>query len=281
MITNLDGITVKGEKLKKPAVAADWPLAIAETKVKVLIPGTGPKVDPKGTVQVHYEGVNATTGKTFDESYTKKAPATFPLSGVIPGFSKGLANQNIGSRVLIMMPSKDGYAQGNPGAGIAPTDNLVFVVDLLATQLEGPAGKAVTPKAGLPTVADAGAKKPPTITIGSATKPTQLVIQPLIQGAGAKVTATDTVTVNYEAVAWSTGKTVVENYSTGAESGPLASLIEGWKKGLVGQTVGSRVMLVVPPSLAYPKGNTTPSIPADETLVYVIDILFTQAGQPQ
>ena len=52
------------------------------------------------------------------------------------------------------------------------------------------------------------------------------------------------------------------------------TLPEYRKQGLAGQPVGSRVMLIVPPSLAYPDGNAEPAIPAGATLVYVVDILY-------
>ena len=50
-------------------------------------------------------------------------------------------------------------------------------------------------------------------------------------------------------------------------------------KGLTGQTVGSRVLLVIPPADGYPDGNPTPSVAPDETLVMVVDLLFTQSPQ--
>ena len=70
---------------------------------------------------------------------------------------------------------------------------------------------------------------------------------------------------------------LAQNYDSGAETGTLNTLIPGWQKGLVNQTVGSRILLIVPPVDGYPKGNATPSIPAGETLVYVVDILFASA----
>lgn len=275
-ITNLDAITVTGAYGQPPKVTAKWPLTIAKTTTKVLSPGKGGKVT-KGTVQVNYSGFNARTGKQFDTSFKggKGTPVSFPLDQVIAGFRTGLQGQDIGSRVLIMMSPKDGYAQGNPQAGILGTDSLIFVVDIVSAQLDGPVGTPVTPKAGLPTVKDNGKGKEPTITIGSASKPTSLVIQPLIKGTGPAVKKTDGIVVNYTAVSWKTGKVVASNYETGPESGLLSSLIPGWQKGLVNQPAGSRILLVVPPADAYPKGNATPSIAADETLVYVVDILFT------
>ena len=49
-------------------------------------------------------------------------------------------------------------------------------------------------------------------------------------------------------------------------------------KGLTNQTVGSRVLLVIPPSQGYPEGNETPKIDKGETLVMVVDLLFTRSG---
>lgn len=280
-VTNLDAITVTGAYGATPKVTAAWPLTIASTQTKVLIPGKGTsKVAKGGTVLVNYHGVNARNGQMFDSSFTKGGkPVAFPLDQVIAGFRIGLEGQQIGSRVLIMMAPKDGYAQGNSQAGILPTDSLIFVVDIVSAQLEGPEGTAVTPAAGLPTVKDNGKGKAPTITVGSAAMPDKLVVQPLIKGTGPAVKLTDGIVVNYTAVSWKSGDVLAQNYSTGPEQGVLGTLIPGWQKGLVNQTVGSRVLLVVPPADAYPKGNATPSIPANETLVYVVDILFASAAQ--
>ena len=57
----------------------------------------------------------------------------------------------------------------------------------------------------------------------------------------------------------------------------LSGLLPGMVKGLTGQTVGSRVLLVIPPADGYPDGNATPSIKPGETLVIVADVLFTQS----
>ena len=81
-------------------------------------------------------------------------------------------------------------------------------------------------------------------------------------------------------MSWGDSRVVQSTYSNGSNSpqtGALSGLVEGWQKGLVGQPVGSRVLLVVPPSQAYPDGNTNPSIAPNTTMVYVVDILFTRA----
>lgn len=277
--TNLDAITVTGKYGTKPTVKFKAPWAIDKTRTKVLSEGKGATVQKGGTVEVNYEGVDARTGETFDESFSRKQSVAFPLDQVIPGFQKGLEGQKVGSRVLIAMPGKDGYdaSGGNQQAGIQVGDTLLFVVDVVATTLTGPEGKTVAPKAGMPTVKDSGGK--PDITIPKGNPPSKLEVAPLIQGDGRAVAETDTITVHYRSVSWKTGKIVEDNFGKAPESGPLAQLIPGWQQGLKGQKVGSRVLLVVPPDLAYPEGNATPKIDKGDTLVYVVDILFATQGQ--
>jgi peptidylprolyl isomerase len=273
---NLDKVSVTGSYGKEPKVKVDSPWAIDKTRTKVLEPGKGPVVGEGQSVEVNYYGVNGRTGKTFDESFTRGQPIGFSLAQVVPGFSKGLVGQRQGSRVLIAMPGKDGYdaAGGSPQAGIQVGDTLIFVVDLVNVQLAGPEGTAVQSKAGLPTVVDKGGK--PEITIPESAPPTTLEVQPLIKGKGKKVGANDVVTFNYVWVRWSDGKVLEQSYGGQPASAELSGLLPGMVKGLEGQTVGSRVLLVIPPADGYPDGNATPSLKPGETLVILVDLLFAQ-----
>lgn len=275
---NLDAITVTGAPGKQPTVKASWPVSTSTTQSKVLTQGSGRTVEKTSILTINYLGVNGRTGKEFDSSFKRGAPATFDLGRVIPGFSKGLVGKKVGDRVLIVTSSADGYdaSGGNPQAGIKVGDSLIFVVDILAVSFPHAEGTAVTPPAGLPkvTVTD----NVPTVTIGDATRPSSLVVQPLVKGTGPKVKASDIIDVRYRTWVWSSGEMIEDGYGAEPVSSPLEGTIEGWKKGLVGQTVGSRVMLVVPPSMGYPDGTTDPSIAPGQTLVYVIDILFAQSG---
>jgi FKBP-type peptidyl-prolyl cis-trans isomerase len=274
---NFDKVSVTGGFGEPPKVKVDSPWAIDKTRTKVLQAGKGPVVGEGQGVEVNYYGVNGRTGKKFDESFSRGQPIAFSLAQVVPGFSKGLVGQRQGSRVLIAMPGKDGYDPmgGNPQAGIEVGDTLLFVVDLVDVQLAGPKGSTVQPKAGLPTVADKGGR--PEITIPEAAPPSTLQVQPLIKGKGKKVGANDTITFNYLWVRWSDGKVLEETYSGKPATTELSGLLPGMAKGLSGQTVGSRVLLVIPPADGYPEGNATPSIKPGETLVMVVDLLFTQS----
>ncbi|OYO00401.1 peptidylprolyl isomerase [Enemella evansiae] len=280
--TNLDAIKVEGEPNKEPKVTFPAPWGIAETTTKVLSPGNGPKLNDNSTVEVNYYGVNGRTGQKFDDSFSRGQTATFPLGQVVPGFKKGLSGQQVGSRVLIAMPGKDGYDQagGSQQAGIEVGDTLIFVVDIVATPLEAAQGEPVPPKEGLPTVEMVDNKPKVTIPAG-AQPPAQLVTQPLIKGTGKPVQPSDTITARYQAVTWDDGKVVEDTYGKDPEQGPLTSLVPAWQEGLAGQPVGSRVLIVSPPDKAYPADPSaaTPNPSAGKTVVYVIDILFATAGQ--
>ena len=276
---NFDKVTVSGEYGKAPKVSVKKPYAIDKTRTKVLKPSDGPVVKAGQTVEVNYYGVDGRTGKKFDESFSGGQPVAFSLDQVVPGFSKGLTGQRKGSRVLIAMPGPDGYdaSGGNAQAGIEVGDTLVFVVDVVDVQLAEPAGTKVTPKDGLPTVG--GALDKPTITIPEGDPPSKLVVQPLIKGDGDEVGASDTITFNYRWQAWSDGRVIEQSYGEQPASYQLSGLLPGMQKGLEGQTVGSRVLLVIPPDQGYPEGNADPKVDKGETLVMVVDLLFTQAGQ--
>jgi peptidylprolyl isomerase len=276
---DLSAVKASGAYGKEPKVEFKAPWGIEETKTQVLSEGNGAKVPDAGPVEVNYYGVNGRTGKVFDESFSGGKSIAFNVDEVIAGFKKGLVGQKQGSRVVIAMPGKDGYdaSGGTQDGSIQVGDTLIFVVDIVAIPLTGPQGDAVKPAAGLPTVADKDGK--PEITIPKSDPPKDLKAQPLIKGKGKKIAETDQVTINYRWVAWKDGRLLEETYGAKPATTALSGLLPGMVKGLTGQTVGSRVLLVVPPSQGYPDGNEKPKIEKGETLVLVVDLLFSQAGQ--
>ncbi|MGJ3509266.1 FKBP-type peptidyl-prolyl cis-trans isomerase [Enemella sp. A6] len=279
-LQNLDAIKVSGELNQKVQVTVPAPMKVDQTQAKVLVQGKGSKVPEGGQVLVHYTGVNGRSGEEFDSSWSRgEEPTPFPLDQVVPGFAKGLAGKQVGSRVLIAMTGKDGYDSmgGNPPT-IQVGDTLVFVVDIVGTQLAGPEGDQVQPKAGLPTVS--GELNAPKVTIPKSEPPTDLVVQPLIKGKGAEVAPTDTIVADYQMVSWKTGEVIDQSYGRKPASGEVSRLIKGWVEGLPGQTVGSRVLLVVPPNLAYgDSGYDDPKVEGGDTLVFVVDILMSTPAE--
>ncbi|WP_293237674.1 FKBP-type peptidyl-prolyl cis-trans isomerase [Mycolicibacterium sp.] len=114
-----------------PEVKVTGPFSVTETQVHTLQAGSGPVVANTATVSVCYMGVNGRDGTVFDSSYERGEPAEFPLDGVVPGFQKAIAGQNVGSTVAVAMAPADGYPEGQPSAGIQKGDSLIFAIKIL------------------------------------------------------------------------------------------------------------------------------------------------------
>ena len=106
---------------------------------KVLKAGTGPKPAATDSVVCNYQGT-LIDGKEFDSSYKRGQPATFPVNGVIKGWTEALQLMPVGSKWQLFVPSDLAYGPRGAGADIAPNATLIFEVELLSIQ-----GKDATP----------------------------------------------------------------------------------------------------------------------------------------
>ena len=115
----------------------------------------------------------------------------------------------------------------------------------------------------------------PTVEAGKGPKPTKLETKDIVVGTGKEAKKGSNVSVNYVGVLWSNGK---EFDSSWKRNEPFSfqlsqgGVIAGWDQGLVGMKVGGRRELKIPPSLAYGKAGTS-TIPANEALIFVVDML--------
>lgn len=258
-------VTVTGEPGVAPTIEFTAPLKVTKPTVEVIAEGTGDPLEDGGPVLVNFYAESAADGSLVNETYSSE-PRAYELSEELLGVDiyHALHGQRAGARILHIVPPADGEA------------GTVAVFDVLPTRAKG---EAMPPREGLPSVqlADDGE---PTITVPADTPaPTDLVVQSLIRGTGPQVAAGQVITVQYVGVTWSDGSVFESSWDDGQlpVSFPIGvqSVLEGWDTGLVEQTVGSQVLLVVPPSMAY---AGSPNVLADETLVYVVDILSAVGG---
>jgi peptidylprolyl isomerase len=278
----LDDVTVTGDVGAKPTLEFDKPLSTRKTVHRDVVTGTGDKLTRGDKVSFHFMVVDGRTAKELESSFDD-SPATLLLDkkSSVSGLVRSLAGTTVGSRVLIALAPNEGVAEGIRGQGnksVKKQDTLVFVVDVtgVRTPLEQATGTAVDAVDGLPTVKLGKAGKP-TIQVPSSAAPDTLVVQPLITGTGPVVTAGQTITVHYTGVIWDSGKKFDSSWDAGAPVDfPIGAgqVIAGWDEGLVGQTVGSQVLLVIPPAQGYGEsGQPDAGISGTDTLVFVVDIL--------
>lgn len=110
---------------------------------KILTQGTGPKPTPSDSVVCNYRGT-LINGTEFDSSYKRGEPATFPVTGVIKGWTEALQLMPVGSKWQLFVPSDMAYGERSPAPQIGPNSTLIFEVELLSIQpksAEAPADK--------------------------------------------------------------------------------------------------------------------------------------------
>jgi FKBP-type peptidyl-prolyl cis-trans isomerase len=276
-------VTVSGTFGKAPKVTIPKEKGNGALLTKTLIQGTGATLTSTDGMIGNYVAYDwsGTTSKLLGSSYSQGAPSLF-AGELLPGLEKALVGQKMGSRVLAVIPPADAFGStGNSSEGIGASDTLVFVIDMESTFNTTSVTGKVTSKGtseaivNEPKTAAAG----PTITINSkAVPPKKLQVQDIIKGTGATVKKGDDIAVQYNGYIWRTGKSFQSSWSTANE--PFTTVIgegqviPGWDTGLVGQKVGSRVLLVIPPADGYgSSGSSQAGIKGTDTIVFVVDIL--------
>jgi FKBP-type peptidyl-prolyl cis-trans isomerase len=122
-----DGETFLAENKKKPGVKT-LPSGL---QYKVIADGKGPTPKATDTVTTNYKGM-LIDGTEFDSSYKRGEPATFPVSGVIKGWTEALQLMKVGSKWELYVPSDLAYGPRGAGQVIGPNSTLVFEVELLS-----------------------------------------------------------------------------------------------------------------------------------------------------
>ena len=124
-----EGEAYLAENKKKEGVVA-LPSGL---QYKVINPGTDKKPKATDTVKAHYRGT-LIDGKEFDSSYRRGEPASFPVNGVIPGWSEALQLMGEGAKWQVFIPSNLAYGERGAGRDIGPNATLIFEIELISIQ---------------------------------------------------------------------------------------------------------------------------------------------------
>ena len=274
-----DAFSISGDIGSPPKI--DWKaqMEAGEVESKAIIEGEGPKLATGDQVIVNFTVGNGFTQEQTFSTYDEK-PSGQPVTiddSLGELFGAALEGQTVGSRVAVVASAEEAFGEtGNPQLGIGNKDPVLMVFDLSSAVLDKPAGTQSKAPAWAPKIVfEKG--EPTAFEFSGTPAPTnELQTAALIEGEGPEVTKGQNVVVNYLGQVYGADKPFDESYSkkpytTGIGIG---AVVKGWDEGLVGQAVGSRVLLAIPPRLGYgDEGNQGAGIGGDDTLYFVVDIL--------
>lgn len=269
-MNQIAGVTATGELGKKPTISFKTPMTVENNSYAILQEGNGDEIQDGYRVCAQGIAINVQDGTELNSTWEDNTPdCSLVVSSDSTVMNESYYNIIKGKKLntTIAIGVND-----ESSSGVSYLMVLTFVSQ--SKDLTKAEGKKVTDvPADLPkvTVASDGT---PSIDMNGYKGSDTLVSQTLIEGSGAKLTEDDTAVVHYSG--WLLDGTQFDSSWSRGTSFDAAlsgsSVIAGWEQGLVGHTVGSQVLLVIPPDLGY--GSTANgSIPANSTLVFVIDIL--------
>ena len=284
-------VQVTGDFGSKPKVVVPAGVSSKAFESHQAIVGTGPVVHGNEQVVLEYTLLNATTGAVLQATkYDSSTPATLHLAAdpataaasAGPNYCDALVNAHVGSRVVYYMPALLVHqGKGIPSLKVGPKDSLIFIFDVKSVALPRATGAAQTAQNGFPAVVTDKDGVPGVVlphTAAPSLKTTK--VETLIKGAGPVIKVGDNIIVHYSGMVWADGVQSVFDSSWQKEGqAPFGTVlnekavIKGWVKAIAGQTVGSQIVAVIPPSEGYGADASNPAIPANSTLVFVVDIL--------
>jgi FKBP-type peptidyl-prolyl cis-trans isomerase len=277
----LDAVTISGKVGEKPQVEWKGDMTADKVQSSTVTKGSGDVVNQGDQVSAQIwigDGVSKKEAySTYDQGGAQLLTLNDQLS---PVFADAIQGAPVGSRIAVTAPAEQLVGpNGNAQLGIGTKDPLLVVIDLLskpAPPLTGPKGKAQPAPSWAPRVVGKG----DTVTGLDFTKTPKpdgkLRSAVLIQGTGPTVKKGQSITVDYLGEVYGAKKPFDESYSKQPASFGIGTgqVIPGWDKTLVGQKVGSRLILAIPPDDGYGKaGQPDAGIKGTDTLYFVVDIL--------
>lgn len=272
----IDNVSVVGETWTEPRVTiGDVSSLGSEIQRTVVNGGTGPEVTSASTVFVKASVFDvATKQEQAQYGVLSSAPIDLSASNIPQYIKDAFIGVKSNSRIAVLLPSEL-MLESTTGAENVGDGLLIADVDVLDQSIAW--GTPQAPVQDIVTISKNEAKaKPEGITVAKpATEQPELIIDPVLKGDGDLVLEGQTVVVQYQGMLLQDGKVFDSSWQRGEPAQfQTDQVVPGFGKALVGQTVGSRVIAIIPADLAYgaqpPQGG---SIPANAPLVFVIDIL--------
>jgi len=277
----LDAVTISGDVGTAPEVTWNSKMTATDVENTTLTKGDGDTIAAGDVVSAQIWLGNGYTEKTAYSTYDQGGAQSLTLDGNLsPVLADAMTGATVGSRIAVTAPAEKLFgASGNAQLGIGNKDPILVIIDVVGKPkppLKGPEGKPQPSPAWAPKLVTKG-DQVTSLNFAGTPKPNgKLRSAVLIQGTGATVKKGQTLTVNYLGQVYDGKKPFDESYSKTPATFAIGTgaVISGWDKTLVGQKVGSRMILAIPPKEGYgKKGQPNAGIKGTDTLYFVVDIL--------
>lgn len=270
-----DSIAVDGAFGSVPTIEFDAPTTAEATQRTVLEQGEGEAASDGDTVLIEYSVFNGETGEELATTgFSGVNAEQFPIDTEgtqLVGFSLLLDCATPGTRLAGVIPPVDGFGeQGVPELGLTGSESLVFVIDVVELVqplafVEPGEWSSGVPEVDLSTV-------PPVVTLPEGDAPADLLLAVLEQGDGDVVESNATVLVDYQGTSWQTREVFDQSFGASPATFPVTGVVEGFGAALVGQQVGTTLIVTIPPSFAY--GDDPAAHPlGGQALVFLVTII--------
>ncbi|PPL14688.1 FKBP-type peptidyl-prolyl cis-trans isomerase [Microterricola pindariensis] len=262
-----ESVKVTGDHGSEVTAEFKTPFTAKELQRTIVEEGDGEVTAPGQTVELR---INVFGGNTGELAISETSEFIAGDPQIFPAFIAGIDCVPVGSRVVTTVPADELFGDaGSEGLGIAGGESVVIVTDVLSIV------PPLTPAAWTenpPTVQFNG-DQPPVLTLPEGGPRPELLIDVIEEGDGATVKAGDSVTVNYQGTNWDTGEIFDQSYGKQPATFATTGVVKGFGAALVGQKVGTKLVVSIPPEYGYGVAGSSEHELAGQTLVFVIEIL--------
>ncbi|PWB96253.1 FKBP-type peptidyl-prolyl cis-trans isomerase [Salinibacterium hongtaonis] len=272
-------VSATGDLFAVPEVDFPAGLSPLTTERTILVEGSGEEIAQGDLVTLDFVAYNGRTGEQLEVTGygadgVGRTVITLDSTNAMPGLRRALLCAPAGSRIAAVVPAADAYGSTVTPRGLDAGDPLIMVIDVVSLASDRAEGSTVEALPGFPDVTESQDGKP-VIGVPLTAAPPELAVQQVIVGTGPAVRPGSDVLVKYVGVLWRTGLSFADTWINPARTPvSLETLLPGVAQAIIGQPVGSRVVVVVPPALGYgPDGDVAAGVSGSDTLVFAVDIL--------
>jgi peptidylprolyl isomerase len=258
-----------------PDLQFDPPVALRAQAVRIITPGDGPVIERGMWVRYHFISYWGKNREVWDDTWKSSNPyeAILNPTGSDPELIAGLAGQKVGVKLVYGRFS----SPDNPSEAVQASATGIMAIEVIdaGTPADRAEGAPVTPPPGLPKVTLAADGRPAIAFAKGAAPPAKLVSQTLIEGGGAVIQPESLIAYKFSEWVWDGAEVGSTWTSPDVWLAPLEMdlVLAAIKAGVVGHTIGSQILIIAPPDLAYGEDGLGDAVPPNATVAIVVDVV--------